>query len=216
MMFCAYVASQIQGIVVDIDYASSRDYPYPMAFDQSYGVVHWVFEHCREWGANPAKISMGGHSAGGCLTAAIAMKAARTGDFKVCLQILDYAALDNYAPFEEGGAERSRAFSAYYVDGELDKLRDPYVSPIFASADMMIGLPRTLIINAQRCPFCIRNEDYGKRLAAAGNEVVIKRFLNSRHGFSIRMLDEWKEAQELIVREIINATSKVDCMTNKN
>lgn len=207
-LFCAHVAARIHGIVVDIDYASSREYPYPMAFDQSYGVMRWVFQHCEEWGADPAKVSMGGHSAGGCLVAAIALKAARTGDFKVCLQVLDYAALDNYMPFEEGGAERSRAFSAYYVDGDLEKLKDPYVSPAFATADMMADQPRALIINARNCPFCIGNEEYGKRLVEAGNLVTMRRFRDSRHGFTIRMVDEWKEAQELIIQEIMEASRR--------
>ena len=202
-LYCAHVAARIHGVVVDIDYAGSREYPYPMAFDQSYGVMRWVYDHCNDWGADPEKVSMGGHSAGGCLVAAIALKAAKTGDFKPCLQILDYAALDNYAAFEEGGSERSRAFSTYYCDGSLELLKDPYVSPAYASEDMMGGQPRALIINAQNCPFCQINEEYGRRLIAAGCEVKMKRFLNSRHGFTVRMVDEWEEAQELIIREIL-------------
>lgn len=207
-LFCAHVAARIHGIVVDIDYASSREYPYPMAFNQCYGVMRWVFNKCKEWGADPARISMGGHSAGGCLVAAIALKAAETGDFKVCLQILDYAAIDNYAAFEEGGTDRSRAFSTYYTDGDIEKLKDPYVSPAFALADSMAHQPRALIINAQRCPFCGVNEEYGNRLIEAGNVVTMKRFLDSRHGFTIRMQDEWKEAQELIIREIISSSQR--------
>lgn len=177
-----------------------------MAFDQCYGVVRWAFGQCETWGADPAKVSMGGHSAGGCLVAAIAMKAAKTGDFKTCLQILDYAALDNDAAFGENGNERSQAFSAYYVDGDLGMLKDPYVSPAFAETEQMGGQPRALIINAKNCPFCEVNEEYGRRLAAAGNEVVMKRFLNSRHGFTVRLVDEWREAQELIIREILAAS----------
>lgn len=204
-LYCAHVAARIRGIVIDIDYASSRDYPYPMAFNQSYEVVRWVFGQCSAWGADPEKVSIGGHSAGGCLAAAISLKAAETKDFRLCLQILDYAATDNYMAYEEGGAERSRAFSDYYADGERERLKEPYASPAYATVDMMGGQPRTLIVNAARCPFCKINEEYGKRLVEAGTEVIMKRFLNSRHGFVIRMLDEWQEAQELIIREIMEA-----------
>lgn len=205
-LYCAHVAAEIHGIVVDIDYASSRDYPYPEALNQSYGVMRWVYEQCGQWGADTKRVSMGGHSAGGCLVAAIAMKAAKTGDFKPCLQVLDYAALDNYAAFEEGGSERSRAFSTYYCDGNVELLKDPYVSPAYAGYDMMEGQPRALIINAQNCPFCELNEAYGRKMIEAGNEVTMKRFLNSRHGFTIRMVDEWREAQELIIRAILQAS----------
>lgn len=205
-LYCAHVAARIHGIVVDIDYASSRDYPYPMAFNQSYGVVKWVFSQCGEWGADPCKVSIGGHSAGGCLAAAISLKAAETKDFKVCLQVLDYAAIENYKVcLEEGGNERSKAFSIYYSGGDIEVLKQPFSSPVYATADMMKDQPRTLIVNAQRCPFCQLNEEYGKRLIEAGTEVTIKRFLNSRHGFTVRLVDEWQEAQELIIREILNA-----------
>lgn len=204
--YCAHVAARIHGIVVDIDYASSREYPYPMAFNQSYGVVKWVFEQCSTWDADSTKVSIGGHSAGGCLVAAISLKAAQTKDFRVCLQVMDYAAIENYQVCLEDGNERSKAFSTYYADGNIEVLKEPYASPAYATADLLKDQPKTLIVNAQKCPFCQVNEDYGKRLVESGTEVTIKRFLNSRHGFTVRMVDEWQEAQELIIREIINAS----------
>ncbi len=204
-LYCAHVAARIRGIVVDIDYASSREHPYPMAFNQSYGVVKWVFSQCGLWGADPDRVSIGGHSAGGCLAAAISLKAAETGDFKVCLQVIDYGAIENYKVCVDDVNERSRAFSLYYADGDIEVLKNPFASPAYATAEMMKNQPRTLIVNAQRCPFCQVNEEYGRRLVEAGTEVTIKRFLDSRHGFTIRMADEWQEAQELIIREILDA-----------
>lgn len=204
-LYCAHVAARIRGIVVDIDYASSREHPYPMAFNQSYGVVKWVFSQCGLWGADPDRVSIGGHSAGGCLAAAISLKAAETGDFKVCLQVIDYGAIENYKVCVDNVNERSRAFSLYYADGDIEVLKNPFASPAYATAEMMKNQPRTLIVNAQRCPFCQVNEEYGRRLVEAGTEVTIKRFLDSRHGFTIRMADEWQEAQELIIHEILDA-----------
>ena len=110
-LYCARVAAGIRGIVVDIDYATSWEHPFPCAFEQSYAVVQWVFEQCEAWGGDPKRISIGGHSAGGCLAAAIAMRASATKDFALCLQVLDYAALDNYKSVLPGGNERSAAFS---------------------------------------------------------------------------------------------------------
>lgn len=204
-LYCVHVAARIRGIVVDIDYASSREHPYPMAFNQSYGVVKWVFSQCGLWGADPDRVSIGGHSAGGCLAAAISLKAAETGDFKVCLQVIDYGAIENYKVCVDNVNERSRAFSLYYADGDIEVLKNPFASPAYATAEMMKNQPRTLIVNAQRCPFCQVNEEYGRRLVEAGTEVTIKRFLDSRHGFTIRMADEWQEAQELIIHEILDA-----------
>ncbi len=204
-MYCAHVAAATHGIVVDIDYATSWEHPFPCAFEQSYAVVKWVFEQCESWGGDPKRISIGGHSAGGCLTAAISMRAAATKDFDLCLQILDYAALDNYQSVLPGANERSNAFSKLYADGDDRVLQLPFCSPAFATDDMLKNLPHTLIINAGHCPFKKDNEQYGLRIAAMGGEVTIKCFMDSPHGFTIRMAGEWQEAQELIIRAIKEA-----------
>ena len=45
-------------------------------------------------------------------------------------------------------------------------------------------------------------EAYGARLASLGIEVTMRRFMHSRHGFTIRLADEWAEAQQLIIDTI--------------
>ncbi len=205
-MYCAHLAAATHGIVVDIDYATSWEHPFPCAFEQSYAVVKWVFEQCEGWGGDPKRISIGGSSAGGALTAAISMRAAATKDFELCLQILDYAALDNYQSVLPGANERSNAFSKLYADGDDRVLQLPFCSPAFATDDMLKNLPPTLIINAGHCPFKKDNEQYGLRMAAMGTEVTIKCFMDSPHGFTVRMAGEWQEAQELIIRAINEAS----------
>lgn len=204
-LYCAHLAAEIHGIVVDIDYATSWDHPFPCALEQCYAVVQWVFAQCESWGGDPKRISLGGHSAGGCLTAAISMRAAVTHDFSLCLQVLDYAALDNYQSVLPGGNERSCAFSRLYADGNDRVLQLPFCSPAFATDDMLRGLPPTLVINAGHCPFKQANEQYALRMAAMGNEVTIRCFMDSPHGFTVRMAGEWQQAQALIIRTINEA-----------
>lgn len=128
-LYCARIAAGIHGIVVDVDYATSDKHPFPAAYDQSYAAVRWAFEQCAKWGGDPRRVSTGGHSAGGNLAAVVSMKAARTGDFKLCMQILDYAATDNYMSLVAEGQERSKAFSLLYADGDVERLKTPAVSP---------------------------------------------------------------------------------------
>jgi acetyl esterase len=207
-LFCAHVASAIQGIVVDIDYALCPEYAFPIAMEQCYAVCKWVFRQCEKWKADNKKVSIGGHSAGGNLAAAIVLKAMGTKEFTFCLQILDYAAMDfNTDPMDKPGSyermmpvERERAFTAFYVGGDLNLTKSPFVSPSLATDEMLIGQPKTLIMSAGTCNFRFENEKYGNRLVTLGVEVSMKRFLNSRHGFTIRMMDEWEEAQNLIIR----------------
>ena len=65
--------------------------------------------------------------------------------------------------------------------------------------------PAALVISAGTCGFRFENEDYGMRLVKLGKEVTMRRFVNSRHGFTVRLVDEWAEAQQLII-DVINMT----------
>ncbi len=201
-LFCARLAAELHAIVVDIDYASSLNDPYPAAFDQCYGTIKKFIAEARELGADPNKTATLGHSAGGCLVMSIALRANETGDFTLGMQVMDYAANDNYFPLVTPGNERSRAFSLLYTDGDEELLKDPHVSAIYATDEMLKNMPRTLIINAAKCPFCEMNEELGMRMVKMGNEVTMRRFTESRHGFTIRFVDEWDEAQTLIVDQL--------------
>lgn len=213
--YCAHIAAGIHGIVVDVDYAVGPDHPFPTAFEQSYAAVQWAFSQCKAWKADPKKVSMGGQSAGANLTAAVALRANETKDFQLCLQIPQYAAMDfDTDPSQkpeaekqtEGAMERMRAFTAFYTAGQKELTKSPFVSPALATDDMLKGLPETLIITAGKCPLRYEDEAYGMRLVAAGTEVTMRRFLNSRHGFAGRMVDEWWEAQECVIRAISRAS----------
>lgn len=201
-LFCARLAAELHAIVIDIDYASSLDDPYPAAFDQCYGTIKKYISEAKEIGAAPQKTATIGHSAGGCLVMSVALRANETRDFKLGMQVMDYAANDNYFPLVTPGNERSRAFSLLYTDGDEELLKDPHVSAVYATDEMLRDMPCTLIINAAKCPFCEMNEELGMRMERVGNEVTMKRFVNSRHGFTVRLVDEWDEAQELIIRQL--------------
>lgn len=200
-MYCARVACETRGIVVDIDYATSRDYAFPVAFEQCYEVVKWVFTQCAAWGADPARVSIGGQSAGGTLTAAICLRAAADTGFsgKICMQLLNFAGLDMYSTLKAAN-ERFRTFGQLYADGDSQTLKNPYASPSYATDEMLKNQPATVIITAGKCPFKQSNEEYGMRLVAMGNEVTFRCFVASRHAFTIALADEWNESQSFIIR----------------
>ena len=204
-LYCAHLAGALRGIVVDVDYALSQDHPFPAAFDQCYLVTKWVFSQCEAWGADPKRVSLGGHSAGGNLTAAVSLKAARTGEFRLCLQVLDYSATDSYMALEQK-LERSVAFSMLYGDGSEETLKSPYCSPCYAPDEMLRDQPSTLIVGAGLCPFREVNEQYALRLARAGTPVQIQEYPESHHAFTVRMIDDWQAAQEVIIRAIREAS----------
>ena len=63
-----------QGIVAMVaDYRLSPAFRYPVFIQDSAKAVHWAFEHAQEYGANPARVFVMGHSAGAYNAAMIAL-----------------------------------------------------------------------------------------------------------------------------------------------
>lgn len=212
-MYSSYLADQIRGIVVDLDYTTSKVAPYPAAFDQCYDAARYTFEQCEAWGGDKRKISIGGFSAGGVLAAGIVLKAADTNDFKFCLQVLGYPPLDNIINpiYKKDGlnrilpVEREEAFTELYFAGNKKAMASPYASPIYASDEQLRKAPRTLVISAGGCNFRFEDEEYAERLASLGVEVTVKRFVGALHGFIPHFGEYWKYGADLIVRSIRNS-----------
>lgn len=210
-LYCSEMACRTEGIVVDVDYALTTDYAFPVALEQAYEAARWTKKMCKEWHADENKIVIGGCSAGGCLSAAVCLLAGERGDVSFALQILDCAALDNTTPPEYKPEadlammpiERMQAFSALYMGGNSENAYLPACSPAFAPDEMLAKTPPALIITAGKCGLRFENELYAKRLTALGIEVTMKQFRQSEHAFTIRMLgEEWQEAHEFIVRRL--------------
>lgn len=209
-IYSAILADGIGGIVVDIDYKLAPEHPFPTAYNECYDVCRWVFTQLSDWDADINRVSLGGHSAGGNLTAAIALEANRTKDFKLCLQVIDYGALDMAtdpelkpeAATNNISVERGRMFNLCYTDGNTELLKDLRVSPALAGDELLAGLPEALVITAGYDNFRFEAETYAARLVAAGVTVTSKRYLESYHGFTVAATGAYVEAQKLIIRAI--------------
>lgn len=205
-MYCARLASASGAVVVDVDYAVSTEASYPMALDQSYEAAKWAFAHCEQWGCDPARFSLGGSSAGGNLAAAVALKASKTKELPICLLVLTYAASDLYQAVADPDQERSAAFSRLYADGDVLRLKDPLVSPAYATQEDLKGMPQTLIVAPKNCPFYAINNALGMRMVEAGVEVTFHAYPNAVHGFTVRMSGEdWLRSQDDIIQAVQNA-----------
>lgn len=213
-VYSAKVADRIQGIVVDVDYDLAPEYPYPTAFNQCYDVCKWVFSKLKDWDGDGKRVSMGGHSAGANLTAAVCLKANQTKEFQLCLQVLDYGCFDMVTdPADKPEAktnlipvERGRMFSLAYTEGNRELLNDPFCSPLLAPDEMLIGLPDALVVSAGHDNFRFEDEKYALRMVHAGVKVTLRCFLKSSHGFIVHCTDEWEEGQNLVIHMINQAS----------
>lgn len=206
-IFCSGLAEKFHALVWDVDYSLAPEYPFPQAVKEAYGVVKYAVGHSEELGIDPDRIVLLGHSAGGNLVSTVCMKAGETKEFKVACAIAEFFPVDMYTdPAEKKWVEGdmpatvAKTYNAFYCD--RNEAKAPYVSPLFASEEVLKHFPDTLIISCGLDSLCYEDEEFALKLTRSGVTVTSKRFLNSRHGFTINRWDEWKESLALIEKFI--------------
>jgi acetyl esterase len=176
--------------ILSLDYSLAPESPFPKALDECYAAVRYARKYAAEFSIDPERIAVGGHSAGGNLSAAVRLKDAANELHIRCL-ILDYPPTDLYTdPYEKPQPKGSlpprlcRLFDACYL-GDKEVRKSPLVSPVFAAKEQLAAFPPTLIITAGRDSLCAEDEAFRDRLAEAGAPVTHRRFGDSFHGFTL-------------------------------
>jgi acetyl esterase len=175
--------------VVSVNYRLAPENPYPAGLEDCYFALNWLAGHGAAQGWDPARIAIGGDSAGGTLAAACALMAADRGEPALRMLYLIFPALDTR--FDEGSmvGNRSDPFLSredliYYWDaylqGHLDS-DDPYAVP--ARALRLHGLPPTFVLTAEHDPLRDEAEQFGRRLREAGVPTEVRRAPGAIHGF---------------------------------
>jgi len=174
--------------VVSVDYRLAPEHPFPAAIDDCLAAVRWVVANADDLGVDPARLAVGGDSAGGNLAAVSALDLRDT--VAVRFQLLVYPVTDGAMarPSLDENAEGyflTRDTMAWFWDqyvGDGDR-HDPRVSPIDAPDDALRGVAPALVITAEYDPLRDEGEAYGARLEAAGVDVTVSRYDSVIHGF---------------------------------
>ena len=77
-------------IVVGVNYCKAPENKFPKPTDDAWASLCWVAENCAEIGGDPARIAIGGDSAGGCITAVTAQRAKAEGGPPLVFQLMVY------------------------------------------------------------------------------------------------------------------------------
>jgi acetyl esterase len=182
------LANASGALVVVPGYRLAPEHPFPAAVDDCYAALRWVAGHAAEIGADPARLAVGGDSAGGNLAAAVTLLA-RDGGPALAAQLLVYPNTDQLAAAEPvDGADDPFLFNrhsvAWYRRHYLSAAGDaasPLASPLRAQS--LAGLPPALVITAEYDPLRDEGEAYAGRLADEGTTVELSRYPGMAHGF---------------------------------
>jgi acetyl esterase len=182
------LAKSSGALVAVVGYRLAPEQPFPCAVEDCYAALRWVAGHAAEIGADPARLAVGGDSAGGNLAAVVALLA-RKGGPGLAGQILIYPNTDQLADDESlRTADDRYLFNrhsvAWYRRHYLASPRDaasPLASPLLA--DSLAGLPPALVVTAEYDPLRDQGEAYARRLASEGVDVELTRYPGMVHGF---------------------------------
>jgi acetyl esterase/lipase len=92
---CALYVQELGITVVSVDYRLAPKHPFPAALDDGYAALRWVAAQGEMLGVNPARLAIGGQSAGGGLAAALVQMAHDRGEIAPLFQLLIYPMLDD-------------------------------------------------------------------------------------------------------------------------
>ena len=177
-------------VVASVDYRLAPEHRFPAAPDDCLAATRWAAEHAAELGADPARVAVGGDSAGGNLAAVVALRARDGGGPRLAGQLLLYPTTDAAAAGMPSLVENAEGygltvrdmawFKDRYFDGPSDA-GNPHASPLRA-ADLR-RLPPALVQTAEYDPLRDEGEAYAARLREAGVPTAVSRRAGMFHGY---------------------------------
>jgi acetyl esterase len=188
-VFCRRLALGARARVVSIEYRLAPEHPFPAAMDDVLAAWRWFWAEAPALGVDRARAGVGGDSAGGHLSALVALHTRSTGQAPA-LQFLVYPAVDatcstrSHRALAQGWLLTARALEHFYGSyfGPDRAVRAiPNASPI--AAPSLAGVAPALVYTAGFDPLRDEGEAYAERLRAEGVPAQAHRFGSMIHGF---------------------------------
>lgn len=183
---CRGLAEDVGCVVVSVGYRLAPEHRFPTAPEDCFAALLWVVQRAPELGIDPARISVGGVSAGGNLAAVVALMARDRGGPPLVLQVLEIPITDLTRlepldlPAEGVTLPSGKEVVLRYYLSEPSDATSPYASPL--SAPDLRGLPPAVVMCAEYDPLAAEGAAYARRLAAAGVPVEHRLWEGQFHG----------------------------------
>lgn len=181
------------GVVgVAVEYRLAPEHPGPAQAEDCYAALAWMAAHADELGIDPRRIIATGASAGGGLSAAVALLSRDRGGPVLAGQLLNCPMLDDRNETVSahqydgiGAWDRNNNDTAWDAIAGADRFTDavsPYTAP--ARATDLSGLPPAYIEVGAAETFRDEAAAYATRIWATGGQAELHVWAGGYHGFS--------------------------------
>ena len=186
---CREVAEGIGARVLSLHYGLAPEHPYPAGLDDCVEAARWMVAHAPSLGIDPARLAIGGDSAGANLAAATIL---RLRDEKAPVRFR--AALLLYGRFTHEDTASILAwgtrdlvlskpvmdwFKDHYVGARGDP-QDPYLNPL---AGDLHGFPPSIVVVGTLDPLLDDSRLFAAALEKAGVPVQLRVYDDGLHAF---------------------------------
>ena len=190
------IVDEHQVIAVNVEYRLAPEDPFPAGVEDCYAAFAWVHAHAAELGVDPDRIIVGGGSAGGGLTAAVALMARDRQGPVMAGQLLLCPMIDNtnttvasrqYDGIGTWQREMNLLAWSCVLGDDLAFSEDApaYAAPTRA-ADVS-GLPPAFIEVGEAEAFRDEDTEYALRIWATGGQAELHVWGGGAHGFDMYM-----------------------------
>ena len=211
---CRRLAVKADCAVMSVGYRLAPETQFPGAVLDTYAATSWCWSNAARLGVDPARIAVGGDSAGGNLAAVVAQMNHDSGKFENALQVLIYPVTDvsrEWPSYERNASGYMLTTAALrwlidtYVPDPEDR-KDVLASPM--RREDLAGLPPALVISAEFDPLVDDNEAYAARLAKAGVPTNYVCFPGMIHPFFTLggLIDDAERAEDMVAAELRKLT----------
>jgi acetyl esterase/lipase len=202
-VLCRQIADESGLVVISVDYRLAPEHKFPAAVIDAIAATEWIAANAAKLGFDPARMFVGGDSAGGNLAAVVSINARDQGAPKIAGQVLIYPGVDGRMSHpSHRDPETSvllthaltRYFYGHYLRSAAD-VDDWRVSP--GHVKDLSRLPQAFVVSARADPLYDEDEEYSQRLRDAGVKVTHRSYAGQFHGF-ITMGRLIPEANQLV------------------
>ena len=200
---CRSIANKAECIVVSVDYSLAPESKFPVAVMDAYQSVQWVCDHVEELAIDPARLAVGGDSAGGNLAAVVCYLAHQRKGPAISYQMLFYPSTGfqftpSYEKYGEGyhlTKATMKWFRQQYLSDHAD-LKNPMAAPLLIPNEVTPMLPPAYILTAEYDPLRDGGLEYAEKLKNAGVKTRYICYPGMIHGFlnMTEALDDGKRA----------------------